>query len=71
MEKSKKWYNAELNQKDAEKLHQHLYDINAHFETSGCFDLVHFEIELTPEESKKLSNWLNSNIYNNTITNQS
>lgn len=69
MEKSKKWYNAELNQKDAEKLHQHLYDINAHFETSGCFELVHFEIELSPDESEQLTKWIDSNLFNDIITN--
>jgi hypothetical protein len=69
MEKSKKWYNAELNQKDAEKLHQHLYDINAHFETSGCFELVHFEIELSPDESEQLTKWIDFNLFNDIITN--
>lgn len=69
MEKSKKWYNAELNQKDAEKLHQHLYDINARFETSGCFELVHFEIELSPDESEQLTKWIDFNLFNDIITN--
>jgi hypothetical protein len=69
MEKSKKWYNAELNQKDAEKLHQHLYDINAHFETSGCFEMVHFEIELSPDESEQLTKWIDFNLFNDIITN--
>lgn len=66
----KKWYNIELNQKDAEKLHRHLYNIGVHFDTSGCFNLVHFEIELSPDESTQLDAWINSNLLDDIITNK-
>jgi hypothetical protein len=42
----KKWYSIDLNQKDAEKLQQYLYETDVRFEISGNFELVRFEIEM-------------------------
>lgn len=67
MKGTRQYYNIELSQKDAEKLQQHLYDENIHFESSGCFELVHFEITLDFEELHQLNNWLDSNIFNDAI----
>lgn len=67
MKGTRQYYNIELSQEDAEKLQQYLYDENIHFEKSGCFELVHFEIALNFEEFHQLNNWLNSNIFNDTI----
>lgn len=70
MKGTRQYYNIELSQKDAEKLQQHLYNENIHFEASGCFELVHFEIELNYEKFCQLNDWLNSNIFNDVIVEQ-
>ena len=70
MKGTRQYYNIELSQKNAEKLQQHLYDENIHFEASGRFELVHFEIELNYEKFCQLNDWLNSNIFNDVIVEQ-
>lgn len=42
----KKWFNVELNERDAVKMKVFLTERGIKFETSGCFELVHFEILL-------------------------
>ena len=56
-----KWYNVELNEWDAVKLKDFLYGLDAKFETSGCFEKVHFEILLDKDsnEFKEIENFLN------------
>ena len=41
-----KWYNVELNEKDAVEMKEFLTERGIKFDTSGCFELVHFEIFL-------------------------
>jgi vacuolar-type H+-ATPase subunit I/STV1 len=50
----KKWYNVELNERDALEFRKYLLDNNIKFETSGCFELVHFEVWLAEEEVEKV-----------------
>ena len=38
----KKWFNVELNERDAVKMKEFLTKKGIKFETSGCFELVHF-----------------------------
>ena len=71
MKGTRQYYNIELSQKDTEKLQQHLYNENIHFEASGCFELVHFEIALNFEELHQLNDWLNSNIFSGAIIEKS
>ena len=42
----KKWFNVELNERDAVKMKEFLIERGIKFETSGYFELVHFEILL-------------------------
>lgn len=41
-----KWYNVELNEKNAVEMKKFLTERGIKFDTSGCFELVHFEIFL-------------------------
>ena len=44
-----KWYNVELNQKESILLKSFLNDNFVQYESSGCGDMVHFEIYTSPE----------------------
>lgn len=48
----KKWFNVELNERDAVKMKAFLTEKGIKFETSGCFELVHFEILLEKDSSE-------------------
>lgn len=39
-----RWYNIELEQSEAERLHSFLTEELIKHEVSGCFNLLHFEI---------------------------
>jgi hypothetical protein len=65
-----KWYNVELNQKEAEKFKEYLEDEGYPFETSGCFELVHFEISLNLTQFDEVNKWMDENIYKDAIINQ-
>ena len=71
---SKKWYSTNLSAstreglETCEKFKEFLHDTVDKFETSGCFDLLHFEIEATPHEADLINNWLYLNIYSDAIT---
>lgn len=65
--KNAKWRSIELNKHDAVKFKEHLYKTNLKFETSGCFELVHFEVFATSEEADKLNSYLDCEIFKNTI----
>ena len=56
----KKWFNVELNEKDAVEMKKFLTERGIKFETSGCFELVHFEIflEKDSEDYKAVNNKL-------------
>lgn len=55
-----KWYNVELNEKDAVEMKKFLTERGIKFDTSGCFELVHFEIllEKDSEDYKAANNKL-------------
>ena len=46
----RKWYNVELNEEDAIKLHIFLIDNSINHELSRAYNLVHVEIELDDDE---------------------
>lgn len=46
----KKWYNVELKEEDAVKLHIFLIDNSINHELSSAYNLVHLEIELDDDE---------------------
>lgn len=50
----RKWYNVELNEKEAVKLHMFLIDNSINHELSRCDNLVHVEIELGDDEYIKV-----------------
>lgn len=64
-----KWWNIDLSESDSIKFRQYLLDNNYKFETSGCFELVHFEIFLTADEAAEVDKWLDENIFVDCITN--
>lgn len=66
----KKWYNIDLNQKDAEKLQKYLYETDVRFEISGNFELVHFEIEMevSGEMFHRVSNYISNEIFKDSIS---
>jgi len=45
-----KWYNIELKLLSAEVLKEYLRNNGIRFESSGCFDLIHFEIFVTSQQ---------------------
>lgn len=54
----KRFYNAELNKEDAEKLKIYLKDNGIYFEPSACYNLVHFEIKADETELKKVNDFM-------------
>lgn len=47
----KRWYNVELDEDDAVKLKEKLYDLDVKFETSACgYWSVHFEILMSEND---------------------
>ena len=55
----KKWYNVELfDSKEIDLLKAFLRGINVNFETSGCGNGSHFEIEASENEAVKINNYL-------------
>lgn len=55
----KKWYNVELfDPKEIDLLKAFLRGINVNFETSGCGNGSHFEIEVSEDEAVKINNYL-------------
>ena len=55
----KKWYNVELfDPKEIDLLKVFLRRMNVEFETSGCGNGSHFEIEASENEAVKINNYL-------------
>lgn len=55
----RKWYNVELfNSKEIDLLKAFLRGMNVKFETSGCGNGSHFEIEVSEDEAVKINNYL-------------
>ena len=56
----KDWFNVELNENNAVEMKRFLTNMGIKFDTSGCFELVHFEIflEKDSDEYKAVNNKL-------------
>ena len=54
----RKWYNVELNEEDAIKLHIFLIDNSISHELSRAYNLVHMEIELDDDEYIEVEKFL-------------
>ena len=64
----KKWFNVELNERDSVKMKEFLAEKGIKFETSGCFELVHFEILLEKDsEEYKAVNTKLERLWNDAI----
>lgn len=51
----KKWVNVELNKKDADIFRVELLNRRIKYDTSGCWDLVHFEVLADEKEIEELN----------------
>ena len=54
----RKWYNVELNEERAIKLHMFLIDNSINHELSRAYNLVHVEIELDDDEYIEVEKFL-------------
>ena len=59
MENSRKWKNVELKGFASEQFGQFLYDNCIEFESSECYDLVHFEVCVDDYETAAVNDFLN------------
>ena len=55
-----KWYNVELTPICSVDLKQFLHDNKITFETSGCGDLVHFEIQASQTQAKMINDFIDT-----------
>ena len=55
-----KYYNIELIKEDAEILKEYLHTNKIYFETSGCGNLIHFEIKLNKSQYENASSFINT-----------
>lgn len=56
------WVSTELCGSDAERFSRHLAQNGFTFETSGCYNLVHFEIKVTPKQADELNAWIDEQL---------
>lgn len=54
-----KWYNIELEKKHVDRFKEYLTNQNITFETSGAYNLTHFEIYATKKQAETIDAWLN------------
>lgn len=52
------WYNVELTQEEAVKFRLYLMATGIRYETSGAFDLVHFEVLVPDSMLRELNDFL-------------
>ena len=52
------WKNVELNQNDANELKDFLNDYDIEFESSECYDKIHFEILVDEYEAEAINDFL-------------
>lgn len=57
-----KWYNIELSGFDAERFSAYLTKRGYKFETSGCYNLTHFEVHLTKHQAEKVNKWISEQL---------
>lgn len=55
-----KWYNVELNLKEAEQLHQELMERDIKHEMSAAYNLIHFEILLNSNQVNNINNLIDN-----------
>ena len=53
-----KWYNVELTQKESDLFKVFLMRNRIKFETSGCYNLVHFEVYASQTQADMLNTFL-------------
>lgn len=58
----KKWYNVELSGLDAERLSYFLTKKGIKFETSGAYNLTHFEIYATAKQADDIDAWIDDQL---------
>lgn len=58
----KKYYNVELSGQDAERLSYYLAKNGFKFETSGAYNLTHFEILATPKQADAINAWIDDQL---------
>ena len=59
MTNTRKWLNVELSQADANELKDFLNDNDIEFESSECYDEIHFEVLVDEYEKKAVNDFLN------------
>lgn len=59
MTNTRKWLNVELSQADANELKDFLNDNNIEFESSECYDKIHFEVLVNEYEKEAVNDFLN------------
>lgn len=57
----RRWMNVELEKETAAKFGAFLKANSCKHESSGCFNLVHFEVYVNDEEAKACDEWLQNN----------
>lgn len=55
------WMNVELERETAERFGAFLKANGYKYESSGCFNLVHFEVYVDDEQVKACDEWLQNN----------
>ena len=55
-----KWYNIELTKVFGAELKYFLHERNITFETSGCGDMVHFEIYASKNDANMINSFLDT-----------
>lgn len=59
MTNTRKWLNVELSQADANELKDFLNDNDIKFESSECYDKIHFEVLVNEYEKEAVNDFLN------------
>lgn len=59
MTNTRKWLNVELSQADANELKDFLNDYDIEFESSECYDKIHFEVLVDEYEKEAVNDFLN------------
>ena len=54
----RKFYSVELNKADAERFKVYLRANGIYFESSACYNLIHFEVKLNDAELKMVNEYL-------------
>ena len=58
MKYGKLWYSVELSKDNADIFKEYLHNNDIRFEPSECYNLIHFECCMTPDELKSANEFL-------------